>query len=178
MTTDEYINMLSNKIASINVGKAVYKASTDVHTQYLDRIFVKGLNSNNTQIGEYNSKNQLYINDNNSPKTLSKKGKTGKDTFSSGKKHKTTYFESYRDFRDTIGRESSFVNLNLFGLLLSDMTKLRVVSDGVEVAITNIESINKYKGAKNKYGNVFELTKQEKELYTELLTKELTKDLK
>lgn len=79
------------------------------------RIFTEGRNTAGNKF-EYNSTNPLYLNPSttfNGGKLGTPIGKTGKKVFESGKKkgqpHKTVFVESYKDYREKIGRESSFV---------------------------------------------------------------------
>jgi hypothetical protein len=78
-----------------------------------ERIFVNGGVDASGGQEEY-SKKALYKNPKTSPRSFPTKGKDGKSKFKNGNEHKTGYFESYGDYKKTIGR-TSFVNLIEFG---------------------------------------------------------------
>ena len=79
------------------------------------RIFERGKDAANSQIGTYSTE-PMYVSPKNTPRKLSGKGKTGAAKFRDGRRHVSRYFPGgYREFRAAVGRESSFVNLELFG---------------------------------------------------------------
>lgn len=166
MTTDEYIQSLRKKVAEIESGKALFLASSTATKDMVKRVFTDGLNTENTKIGDYNSTDPIYINPDTSPKKFPTVGKTGKSVFAStGEKHKTGYFDSYKAFRGKIGRETSKVNLQLTGELKSD------IENGLQ-RISNTEYVLKLKrqvdadkiaGQEKRFGLIFHFTKQERE---------------
>ncbi len=110
------ISNILGKLSGANLDAMNAEIATSLQASNLRRIHNDGLNVNLTRIGRY-SKNELYVNPKNSPKKFVPIGKTGKKVFkSTGKEHKTKYFKNgYGEFRSSIGRESSFVNLQLTG---------------------------------------------------------------
>lgn len=177
MTTDEYIQSLRAKVTEIESGKALFLASSTATKSMVLRVFTNGLNSQNENIGQYNSTDPLYIDPNTSPKKFPTVGKTGKSVFAStGEKHKTGWFESYKAFRGKIGRETSKVNLQLTGELKSD------VENGLQ-RISNTEYVLKLKrqidadkiaGQEKRFGLIFHFTKQEREQFQNVFKFEAT----
>jgi hypothetical protein len=154
------------------------------------RIFEEGKNASGEPIGKYENtgKNKkgkevgIYVPDNKSPRAGNHKGKTG-ETIT------TTYYESYQSFRNKQGRESGFVNLRLFGRLMSDFFN-SPVSDKIpseeETRTIKVnefeyhtklrgENVGKMKGAEAKYGKVFAHTKEERERFNRTLNFEINK---
>jgi len=86
----------------------------------LRRIHNNGLNVDGKMIGSYSVK-PMYLNPKYSPKSFVPMGKYGRTKFKNGKPHVTKYFRAgYFNFRALIGREISFVNLQLSGKLKLD----------------------------------------------------------
>ena len=164
MTTAQFIQKQKARLAKIEEGKAFAEAVANSHARQVPRIFDKGIKSDGSKIGKYNSSEDLYVNPKFAPKGFSTKGKTGKTTFKNGKKHKTGFFTSYKAFRASQGRETSFVNLRLFGRLQLDYTNgLRRISPLKWVAeVKTEESADKIQGNKQRFGLTFALTKEEK----------------
>src|SRR5690606_31005031 len=103
----EYIASQNERFEKFQNGEALELAVRDTHAKQVQRIFVDGKNSSDSQIGKYNTTDPLYVNPKNAPKNTSVRGKYGQNTFSNGNKHKTTYFGSYSEFRQSQGREST-----------------------------------------------------------------------
>ena len=152
------------------------------------RIFTDGKNSANGNIGQYSTK-PLYINPNKSPKKFSPIGKTGNKVFKSGKKagqpHKTKYFDTgFKQFRGEIGRQSNFVNLNLFGNLKSNFEN-NSRGQATPIKVSNLEYIVgldrenalKKSGLTEKYGEIFDLTNDELKDFQVVAQKEFQKSL-
>lgn len=160
------------------------RAVLAVHTKQIRRIFERGLDSDNSKIGRYNSTTPLYINPKNSPKSFPTRGKTGRSRFNSGKSHKTGYFKGYKQFRQSIGREANFVNLRLSNDLQSDFAnsastrgiaspKPRKLGKFVYVlGVSRQENAQKLNNIESKYGDVFGLSKGEQDFYLDTLSKE------
>ncbi len=89
----------------------------------LRRIHNDGVAVDGSQIGHYDNLHPLYVNPNKSTRKFPTKGKTGKAKFKNGESHKTGYFESYKAYREKIGRDTEFVNLTLWGSLRSNFSK-------------------------------------------------------
>ena len=182
-TPEKYIQQLEKQIMSFINSKAYGQAISTVLSDYVERIFEEGKNSNNDPIGEYddsgNNGKGIYINPHHSPVKFQPQGKTGAmsslktkktvtkksgATFKNGEARKTKWFASYKDFRDSIGRQTSSVNLNLWGHLKNDVsTSLQKQGTKYIIGINRQENVGKAEGAENRYGNVvFKLSEQEK----------------
>lgn len=180
MTTEEYIRKLNSKIDKLKTGLPIAIAAQDTHVKMVERIFEEGKNSTDGEIGKYNSTDPLYVNPNNSPKKFPTKGKDGKTKFKNGEQHKTGYFESYKAYREKVGRETDHVNFNLFGILQNDFGK-GVVKLSNEKYISKVSQGNnseKIKGLEHKFGSVFKLTEKERENFKEILEFETLQILK
>lgn len=170
----EYIESQKERFEKLQSGEALEIAVRDTHAKQVQRIFVEGKNSDDAQIGKYNTTDPLYVNPNNAPKKTPTKGKTGKDTFANGQKHKTTYFDSYSDFRASQGRESSNVNLNLFGNLRSAFANgLFKVSEREWVVAIPLSEYVKIEGNEDRFGaKISALTKEEHNNFIEVIQEE------
>ena len=152
-------------------------AAYDTLGKQSKRIFTQGRLTDGSQIGQYNSTTPLYL---NPAKTFNAsmlgppKGKTGRTKFESGKKkgqdHKTIYVESYKAYRQKIGRETAYVNLELSGDMRSDYENPQNGVPTPEKLNTHEylsimkREINRKKasGQQARYGEVFFLTRNEK----------------
>lgn len=177
MTAEEYKNKLllaAQKLRKDNIPLKLATYSV-VASQAL-RIFTNGRTTDGSQY-QYNSTKPLYLNPSttfNGGKLGQPIGKTGKTVFESGKKkgqsHKTVYVESYQDYRQKIGRESSFVNWELSGDLKLDFenpqggtpTPIKVSQNEYISGLKRKENIGKRDGLENKYGRIFWLSEAEK----------------
>lgn len=170
----EYIASQRERFEKIQNGEALEIAVRDTHAKQVQRIFVEGKNSGDSQIGKYSTNDPLYVNPKNAPKNTPVRGKNGQSTFANGNKHKTTYFESYSDFRSEQGRESSFVNLNLFGNLRSSWANgLFKVSDREWVVAIPQSEYVKVEGNEERFGGkISALTKEEYNNFIEVIIEE------
>ena len=159
MTVDEYVSKLRTQASEIESGKPLFLAVSTTVASMSKRIFTDGKNSADGQIGNYNSSDPLYID----PVV----GKTGKDTFKDGKKHKTGYFESYKAFRGKIGRRTDFVNLNLTNELKLNFESgtRRISNTQYDLIVTKKINVDKVDGNEERFGTIFHTTQKEKELY-------------
>lgn len=175
MSTEEYITKLRTKLRELEQNnKPLARAVATVHAEQMERVFVKG-QATTGSIGSYNSTKPLYVNPKTAPRNFPTKGKTGKTKFDNGKSHKTGFFTSYKSFRASQGRQTSFVDLKLSGQLQRDMSNsLTRLNPSVWVTGTkNKANSKKAEGAEAKYGNIFNLSKTEKEDFKEVLRDEL-----
>lgn len=186
MTAKDFITNLENKITSLNeVNKPFEVGVFTVISQMIPRIFEEGINSNGNKIGDYDSKKSIYVNTSiNAPVKETPRGKDGKDTFKNGKKKKTTYYSSYKEFRQRQGRESGFVNLDLIGELkldiakgesIRDVNKFKVNSNEYSITVSKEINEKKVKGLEKKYGKIFTPTDKEIEKMIEVINFELKK---
>lgn len=185
MTTQEYTRQLNSKISKLKTGLPIGIAAQDTHVKMVERIFEKGENAEGSGIGKYNSTDPLYVNPNDSPKKFPTKGKPSKDKpgktkFKNGESHKTGYFESYKAFREKVGRETDHVNLNLFGNLQNDFGKgvIKLSNEAYISRVSQGDNLDKIKGAEGRYGDVFKLTKVEREHFKDVLEFETMRILK
>lgn len=169
MTTEQFNKKLDEQLKQISDAKFLLTSVTEVHARQVKRIFEQGLNGDNVKIGNYNSKDPIYINPDESPKSFPTKGKNGETTFKNGKNHKTGYFDSYKAFRQAISRETGFVNLRLTENLKFDFTNSLTLSGGIYLTGTKKkENSDKVNGAVDKYGvATFQLSENEKSIFIE-----------
>jgi len=163
------------------------------------RIFEQGKKTDGSLIGQYDTKRPFYVNPTTSPgaATGSKKvklqgltpptGKTGETVFKNGKKHKTTYVNNYKDFRNRIGKRIDKVNIVLSGELQSDFANAKIVSEKLPenptpikvssqeyiVTLARKENQKKRDGLEDKYGIIFHHTKEEKAKFFKIADQEL-----
>ena len=110
------------KATQVDMDKLVREVANNFYAENLRRIHNTGKDVNIRLIGagKYSTKS-TYISPEQSPKKFSTKGKNGSTKFKNGKPHKSRYFaEGYKEFRQTIGAETSHVNLQLTGKLKTD----------------------------------------------------------
>lgn len=177
LTPAEYAAKLESKLNSLKTNdKAMGVAVFDTNAKMVNRIFVQGRDSSNSGIGSYNTTDPLYVNPKYSPKSFPTKGKAGNSRKKNGEAYKTAYFSSYKAFRDTIGRETGFVNLTLFGLLQNSVSNgIERNSNGRYITILKGEQGDKADGLEKKYGTIFNLTKEERENFLRVYEFEITK---
>lgn len=187
MTTDQYIAKINRVIEAFENTQPIVEAVFDTVRSQAVRIFEKGIDGNGAAIGTY-SKNEIYVNPANSPRSFPLKGKGQGDRKTVGtfdiatrkanrtdvkegnQERRTAYFEDYGAFKSAIGRGSK-VNLLLFGHLQSAFLngvspaikkdKSIEVTVSIRPSITNPEG--KIKGILEKYPEAFRLSKGEKE---------------
>jgi len=137
------------KATQLDMDKLVREVANNFYVENLRRIHNNGQDVKLRLIGsgKYSTKS-TYISPEQSPKKFSVKGKSGKTKFKNGKPHKSRYFEQgYKEFRETIGAETSHVNLQLSGklktsfIIQNDSGKYKIgfdstygkdISDGME----------------------------------------------
>ncbi len=184
MTYQEKILKLRKQLDSLKSSEALHIAAQDTHVKMTERIFIQGRNSDGGSIGEYDTKNDLYINPNKSPKGFETKGKPNekgiaKSKFQDGAPHKTGYFKSYKEYRETIGREVSGVNLVLSGDLQNDFGKALIKITDLKFASTlRSDNVKKKEGNEARFGDIFKLTEEEKNNFVDVLKYEIKRTLK
>lgn len=182
MTKEEMIERLNANIDLIEqYEKPMVIAVKDTIATMAKRIFEDGLNSNGSRIGNYDERKELYVSDISLPRKGNNIGKRGK-------RIKTNYYKNYKELRRQQGRESSFVNLSLFGRLQSEFVNKPISVDGsidgnvgepiktgeLEYSIKfSDDGIKKYKNIEKKYGKIFTPTKDELENFANVFTFEL-----
>ena len=185
MTTDDFIKKQEAKIKkNKKSNKPLMLAVKSIMAVQAKRIFLDGQNAEGGIIGEYKG-GEIYVSPNQN-KGLPKfplKGKDGKKKFKNGKAHKTGYFNDYLQFKETIGRNKKLKSVDLFltGTLLRNWANAKTLAKANAVKVSE----NHYKVALTqdnwdkaaRYGNVFGLSKTEKESFLNVLKFELTKTM-
>lgn len=118
----EVVLQLKHKLQSAaDVNKLTRLVATYLTASNTRRVHNDGNALDESQIGQYNTNNPLYINPNKAPRKFKPEGRTGKTIFkSTGKPHKTKFFANYSGFRSNQGRANNRVNLQLTGKLKLD----------------------------------------------------------
>jgi hypothetical protein len=139
------------------------------------RIHEEGKAADGGNIGQYDTTHPLYVNPRKSPKQFTPMGKTGKTKFENGQPHKTKYFNSYKGFREEIGRPTDTVNLSLTGQMNSQFTIIPT-SDGYGLGWNNTEMYKRSQGLEMKYNKViWGLTDEEQKQAVEVANFEVGK---
>lgn len=172
----EYIASQKERFERLENGEALEIAVRDTHAKQVQRIFVDGKNSDDSQIGQYNTTEPLYVNPaTRSPKDFPKKGKNSDSPkLKNGKDRQTGYFESYSDFKKTIEPGTGSVNLMLFGNLRSAFANglFKVSEREWVVAIPQSEYV-KIEGNEERFGaKISDLTKEEHNNFIEVIQEE------
>lgn len=185
MKTDEFIKKMNEKIARIEKeNKPLELAVKSIMSLQSKRIFLDGKNSEQSIIGTYSNK-ELYVNPTKPNKwSFPTKGKTGKDTFDNGNKHKTGYFKNYLGFKTTVGRNKRFKTVDLFltGSLHRKWANKETVGQAEAIKInqhnymTTLDDENQKKV--ERYGNVFGLSSKERSEFLRIINFELGKAMK
>lgn len=191
-----YIAQLEKQARELKTTKAILIAASTAHADMVERIFTDGIASNGSKIGSYDTRNEQYVNPENSPKKFQPKGKGEKKSkttqvfdISTQKsrrvaikkdfsERKTRYFESYKAFRAMIGRETAYVNLDLFGRLKQEFENSlrRVSNEDFEARLRTEESIEKATGNQRRFGKaIFSATESERETFLKTLIFEMRK---
>jgi len=181
MTILELVAKYQKQREALQSEAPYFLAASSTHGDMSERIFTKGQKADGSEIGKYNSTDPLYIGALDTPQALPKAGKYGQTTFKNGKPHKSTYFESYKDFRSTIGRRSDYVNLQLFGNLMTEFSATLKRDDNLGriwfASVTRTDNLGKALGAEARYGSIFAATQAERTAYSDTLRTEINKIL-
>lgn len=177
-TLQQYEQKIKNQINDlVSLDAAVFIAAKSASALMVERVFEDGKDANGNNIGKYDTQNEIWVSDENSPKSGNHKGKPNKKGES--KNIKTTYYESYADFRQKIGRESGKVNLRLFGRLQSDVANAPINKEPLHYSIAvGKESMDKIIGNEFRYGKkIFYHTLNERKTFVKILRYEINKNL-
>jgi hypothetical protein len=192
LTPKQFADQLRGKLAELQKNNRPFQlAVLSSVAQVAKRAFSDGVN-NVGQSFSYNDSDPLYISDDQSPRKLSHKGKTGQNVFkSTGKPHKTTYFDSYKSFRANVGRRTSTVNWQLNGDLMSDFgsipapvskqpPSLSQMRPAVKISpnfyITKLDrdiNVKKYSGLSERYGEFLKVSASEEKEFFRIFDNEL-----
>jgi hypothetical protein len=185
MTPLQYSESLQKKIQELErANKPLEVAVRSIMAVQSGRIFIQGKNAEGGNIGEYVNK-PVYISP-DANKGLPKfplKGKDGSTKFKNGKQHKTGYFQNFHDFKKKVGRSKNLQTVDLFltGNLqknwanaptLNQAAAIKINPSHYKVAITEK---NYAKAAR--YGNVFGISKNERNKFYQVIQHELKKAL-
>ena len=163
-------------------GAIGFLAAEGAEADMKKRIFQKGLDENEAEIGKY-STTPLYVSIANAKKELGgevpvsnlrPKGKDGKSTFRSGRKKKSQYFPGgYREFRDTVNRQSKRVDLTLSRRLQNAIVTTRRGRNSV-IRFNRSQEIEKAQRNSDRYGSViFTITNKEADRIGEIWAREV-----
>jgi len=198
LTVAQYTDKAISRIQQIIALNRPFELSvrTTVARQAV-RIFVDGIKSDGSPIGQYNTTRPMYINpDTSSPRAgaIRKKqegmtvivaeglkptrGKAGEHIFKNGRIHRTTYVNNYKDFRNRIGRRIDRVNYTLTGDLMRDFCNAKTPARAVPKKISEKEyrvvlkreaNIGKREGLEKKFGTTFRLMASERAAFFKTL---------
>jgi hypothetical protein len=182
MTIQELVAKYEKQRAALQNEEPYFLAASTAHADMSERIFTDGINASGEEIGQYKPADPdkpLYIGALDTPVALPKTGKKGEAVFKNGKPHKSTYFPSYKDFRAKIGRRSDYVNLQLFGNLMTEFTATlkRDAPTRWYASVTRVDNVAKANGAESRYGSIFALLQRERDAYRDALNYEIMKIL-
>lgn len=190
MTVDEYSKKLQRFVQTLEKDNKPFEIAVQTTTQMIgNRIFSKGEKSDGSQIGQYDTKSPMYVNPDKTPSAKGlrpTKGKTGEHKFKNGKEHKTTYVNNYKDLRNRLGRRIDRVNLLLSGDLQSDWrnapvsitlsgkaTAVKISNNEYHITLNRDINRKKMSGMEDKYGEISNLQKKERDHLNKIATKEL-----
>lgn len=176
MTTAQFIKKQQERLKDlIKNNKPLLIAATSTMALQSNRIWIKGLKADLTNIGEYKG-GEIYVSVKDSPKKFTPKGKP-----SSAKKiknRKTGYFPSYLSYKEAIGRNQNVksVDLLLSGELSKDwsngvVAKAKPTRVNAHKYVVKIKQSNYVKA--ERYGNVFGISPSEKVAFLKVLKYEL-----
>lgn len=189
LTIDQFnikLTNFANQIIDANL--PLQKAVIDIAPRIADRIFNQGKKTDESQIGQYDTTMEMYINPDSAPRAGAVKakgiqglkpttGKTGKHIFAStGKPHKTTYVKNYKDFRNRIGRRIDTVNLNLSNDLESDFktrNPVKISSNEYVMQLKRPLNVKKVEGNEERFGRTFAVSQKEKKHFIDTLNFEI-----
>lgn len=185
MTIIEKIAEIDRLISRLEKEDLIRVAVLDTVQKQAERIFSNGLKSDSSKIGTYNNTKEIWVSQEDAPKKVNNRGKPNKD--GKRKKIKGGYYESYKKFREAMGREASFVNIRLTNDLQSDFSNspvskssnalakakpIKVNKNEYKVSLKRDINIAKKEGLEKKYGKIFSLTKDEKKNFHTIAEKE------
>ncbi|WP_312208277.1 hypothetical protein [Empedobacter sp.] len=159
MEIQDYINRIQYLKDSLpeQLNENVYpEIAESITTSYRNRIFTKGLDSNENEIGEYSTKTinvteQQFIKKSAFVPT-SKKGKS------------MTLKNGYKELKQVQGLKSDSVNL-LYSGELKNSIKYKNLKNGFIIGFNSTENAEKSEKLENKYGKIiFQFSNEEKQI--------------
>lgn len=171
-TMEQYVAALRKQSQELRDSKAPFIAAQTAHADMVERIFTSGEAANGGKIGNYDTKDPLYVSPVDSPKTFMPKGKNGESQFKNGRYHQTKYFSSYKAYRQSMGRRADTVNLDLFGRLKQEFENSlrRISNSSFEARLRTDESTDKALGNQSRFRKpIFAATQQERDTFRDVL---------
>jgi hypothetical protein len=136
-----------------------------------NRIQQRGQKSDGSQIGKY------------SEATLNFKGITGRFGGIANKKQSKArlkefgdtdeFYGGYKEFRESLGRQTEFVDLTLSGETIGAFTVIPISSDSFGLGFNNAEAAKIAEAQEKKYGEVYSLTDDEEAFINEQIEKRI-----
>lgn len=169
--------------AIIKLDKPLEIAVRSVMAIQSKRIFLQGLNSDESIIGQY-SKKPVYISLKDSPKKFTPKGKPETGRKIKKGERKTGYFENYLAYKTTIGRNAKVKTVDLFlsGELHRDWANSESFAKQEATKINQhnyvVSLSEKNQNKVDRYGMIFNLSVRERGIFLGLVQTELAKALR
>ncbi len=163
-------------------GDIAFVATQNTEADLKLRIFNKGLDENEREIGKYSTK-PIYVSIAKTKEeyggeipsgNLRPKGKAGRGNFKNGKTRKSQYFPGgYREFRDTVNRNSSRVDLTLSRRLQNAINTVRKGKETV-IRFTDKDELEKASHLSDKYNKeIFAVNSKEAEALGRFWSREI-----
>lgn len=179
--------LLKNQQRIIN--EVMVAAGRVMWAEFVQRIFVLGLDASGGGIGSYSRKPAYFSPTQTTPEGVRKpriglpqtrvskgkrvpalqpEGKNGDKVFKNGKPHKTAYLKNgYWQLRKAYGRQNKYVDLNLTGTLFTSV-QLATTSKGILLFFASQSQAEKGRGNERKFGkNIFSLRPEEENIFRE-----------
>lgn len=171
----QYLQNIADKLDAQAVDVAVVQSMQELQGDFLQRVFVQGLDSNNSELGTYSEKPNYYSKEQFVRKSSFKaQGKNGDTAFKVvTRPRKTMYLpQGYKQLREVQARPTDKVNLDYSGSLKN---AYRVFKFGSSVVFGQNDAVEhkKIEGLTEKYGDFQTLTDEEKKRYVEYLGEEI-----
>ena len=145
-----------------DIPKILDIALISVQSEMVKRIHSKGQDANGNKIGNY-STTPISVSKKNQPRS------SGKTYFSGG----------YKSFKQSMGLESGFVNLELTGQMRQDLTIIPLTPRSSAIGFKNPFNADKSDWMENKYKKpIYENTKKELKIFNDVFDFETMKRLR
>ena len=160
MTINDLINEMERTIVKLGseevanrVGIAVCNS---VESSIKRRVFNDGLSTDGGKIGDYSTK-PIYVNKDGYtglPNRFKPVGKTRSGNFKNGNERKSKYYSGgYKEFRNDVGRQTSYVDLELTSSMRLAFVTGRT-GKGYAVGFINREQSQKAVGNEKRFGKL------------------------
>lgn len=173
---NDFVGKVESKLAE----RGMIAATEGMMASYIDRIYEKGLDSNDSKTGDY-SRKPGYFTKQQFVRTGAFKpvGKTGETKFTKGKKagknHQSMYLKGgYGELREIQGRQSQTIDASYTGSLRINTTAARISEDVYCIALTSEAESKKRKGLEKQKGKaIFSPSKSDVEAFGAALDAEI-----